>query len=146
MKTVVVTDSTAYLPKDVVEQLNIHIIPLNVIFGEESYQEELELSADQFYKEVKQKEFPKTSQPPIGQFIQLYESLAEDYNAVISIHLSSGISGTYQGAVSAGNMVEGIQVYAFDSEISCMAQGFYVMEAAKMAAAGKDPDAIIGSP
>ena len=143
MKTAVVTDSTAYLSKDVAEQLNIYIIPLNVIFGEESYQEELELSADQFYEEVKQKELPKTSQPPIGQFIQLFERLAADYDAVISIHLSSGISGTYQGAVSAGNMVDGIQVYAFDSEISCMAQGFYVMEAAKMAADGKDPEAII---
>lgn len=143
MKTAVVTDSTAYLPKEVVEQLNIHIVPLNVIFGDESYLEEVELSAAQFYEEMKHRELPKTSQPAIGRFVHLFESLAEDHDAVVCIHLSSGISGTYQGAISAGNMVENIEVLAFDSEISCMAQGFYVIEAAKMAAEGKSPQAII---
>lgn len=143
MKTAVVTDSTAYLPKDVIEQLNIHIIPLNVIFGEESYQEEIELSAAEFYEEVKHKELPKTSQPSTGQFVQLFETLGKEYDAVISVHLSSGISGTYQGAVTAGEMVDNIEVYPFDSEISCMPQGFYAIEAAKMAAEGKGPQEIL---
>ncbi|WP_428909659.1 DegV family protein [Niallia sp. Krafla_26] len=144
MKTAVVTDTTAYLPKDVASDLNIHLIPLNVIFGEESYREEIELTADEFYEEVKQqKELPKTSQPSTGEFVTLFEKLAKDYDAVISIHLSSGISGTYQGAVTAGSMVDGIEVFPFDSEISCMAQGFYVIEAAKMASQGQSPQDIL---
>lgn len=139
MKTAVVSDSTAYIPKDLIEKYNIYIIPLNVIFGEETYQEELELSAAEFYEEVRNKELPKTSQPSVGQFVQLFESLSKDHDAVICVHLSSGISGTYQGSITAGNMVENLEVYSFDSEISCMAQGFYAIEAAKMADEGKAP-------
>lgn len=144
MRTAIVTDSTAYIPKDVREQLHIHMIPLNVIFGNKSYEEELELNATDFYEMVKtQANLPTTSQPSVGQFVTLFSNLAKDYDAVISIHLSSGISGTYQGAVSAGEMVDNIKVFTFDSEISCMAQGFYVIEAAKMAQAGKAPEDII---
>lgn len=144
MKTAVVTDSTAYIPKELREKFNIHMIPLHVIFGNEVYREELDITAGEFYEEVKTKELPTTSQPPIGQFVELFERLAkEEYDSVISIHLSSGISGTYQGAVTASTMVEGIEVYPFDSEISCMVQGFYAIEAAEWVARGRDAKAIM---
>ncbi|MEH7109762.1 DegV family protein [Bacillus sp. JJ1764] len=143
MKTAVVTDSTAYIPKELLEKWNIHMIPLNVIFGNEAYQEEVDLNWKQFYEEVKTKELPTTSQPPIGQFVELFEKLAKDYDAVVCVHLSSGISGTYQGAITAGTMVEGMEVFAFDSEVSCMVQGFYALEAAEWAERGEHPDAII---
>lgn len=143
IKTAVVTDSTAYIPKELRDKYNIYMIPLSVIFGNESYQEEIEISAEQFYEEVKRRELPTTSQPPVGQFVELFEKLAKEYDAVISIHLSSGISGTYQGAVTAGNMVDNIKVYPFDSEISCMVQSFYALEAAEMAQQGKNPQDII---
>lgn len=143
MKTAVVTDSTAYIPKELRDSLQIHMIPLSVIYGNESYQEEVEITASEFYQEVREKELPTTSQPSVGQFVELFNQLAKEYDAVITIHLSSGISGTFQGAVSAGEMAEGIEVYPFDSEISCMVQGFYVLEAAEMAAACKAPQEII---
>lgn len=144
MRIAVVTDSTAYIPKDTLERYQIKMIPLNVIFGKEVYREEKELGPEDFYRIVKDRELPTTSQPPIGEFVQLFEQLAKEYDAVISIHLSSGISGTFQGAVTAGTMVEGIEVYPFDSEVSCMVQGFYVLEAAKMALAGSSPQEILG--
>jgi DegV family protein with EDD domain len=144
MKTAIVTDSTAYIPADLRAKHHIYMISLNVIFGNESYQEEVEIKVDQFYDEVKNtKDLPLTSQPAIGEFVELYEKLAKEYDAVVSIHLSSGISGTYQGAVAAGDMVDGIDVHVFDSEISCMIQGFYVLEAAEMATEGKGPQEII---
>ncbi|KRF65120.1 fatty acid-binding protein DegV [Bacillus sp. Soil768D1] len=144
MKTAVVTDSTAYIPKDMRDRLHIHMMPLNVIFSNEVYREEIDIAADEFYEEVKrQAKLPTTSQPPIGQFVEKFEELQKEYDDVISIHLSSGISGTYQGAVSAGEMVEGVQVHAFDSEISCRVQGFYVLEAAQMALDGKDAEEIM---
>ncbi|WP_419955658.1 DegV family protein [Neobacillus niacini] len=138
MKTAVVTDSTAYIPKELRDKWNIHMIPLNVIFSNEAYQEEVDITAEQFYQQVKEKELPTTSQPPIGQFVELFEQLSKEYDAVISIHLSSGISGTFAGAVTASTMVEHIKVYPFDSEISCMPQGLYAIEAAKMALNGED--------
>jgi DegV family protein with EDD domain len=143
MKTAVVTDSTAYIPKDLRDKLNIHMIPLSVIFGTETYREEVEITASEFFEEVRNRELPTTSQPALGEFVQLFEQLSKDYDAVVSIHLSSGISGTFQGAVSAGEMVENINVFAFDSEISCMVQGFYGLEAAKMAQEGKGPEEIM---
>ncbi|AIM16227.1 DegV family protein [Neobacillus sedimentimangrovi] len=143
MKTAIVTDSTAYIPKEVRDKWNIHMIPLNVIFGNEVYQEEVDLDWQQFYKMVKTTELPTTSQPPIGQFVELFERLSKDYDAVISIHLSSGISGTYQGAVTASTMVDGIKVFPFDSEISCMVQGFYALEAAEWASRGEEPEKIL---
>ncbi|ETI65921.1 DegV family protein [Neobacillus vireti] len=143
MRTAVVTDSTAYIPKELRDKWNIHMIPLNVIFGNEVYREEIDITWSQFYEEVKTKKLPTTSQPPIGQFVALFEQLAIEYDAVICVHLSSGISGTYQGAVTASTMVEGIKVYPFDSEISCMVQGFYAIEAAEWAARGEEPEAII---
>jgi len=144
MKIAVVTDSTAYLPEEDVKKWNIHIVPLAVNFGTETYRELIDISVDEFYDKVKtEKELPKTSQPSIGDVTTKYEELAKDHDAIISIHLSSGISGTYEAAVSAGEMVEGVDVHTFDSEISCMAQGFYVLKAAEMAKEGAEPEEIL---
>ncbi|MFX3622663.1 MAG: DegV family protein [Ectobacillus sp.] len=144
MRTAIVTDSTAYIPQEIREQFDIHMIPLNVIFGDAPYQEEVDITAEQFYIKVReQEELPKTSQPAIGLFIELFERLAQEYDAVVSIHLSSGISGAYQTATTVAQMMENIKVYTYDSEISCAVQGFYVIEAAKMAAEGKAPEQII---
>jgi DegV family protein with EDD domain len=144
MKTAIVTDSTAYIPKELRDQYDIKMIPLSVILGGESYREEIDISASDFYEEVKNEDkLPTTSQPPLGSFVELFEDLAKNYDAVISIHLSSGISGTYQGAVQAADMVEGIEVYPYDSEISCMVQGFYPIYASKLASEGMDPKEII---
>lgn len=143
MKTAVVTDSTAYIPKEIRDEFNIHMIPLNVIFGTEVYQEEVDITAIEFFQLVKEKELPTTSQPPVGQFVELFEQLSKDYDAVVSIHLSSGISGTFAGSVTASTMVENLKVYPFDSEVSCLPQGLYALEAAKMALKGDDADKIM---
>ncbi|WP_062108966.1 DegV family protein [Bacillus niameyensis] len=144
MKTAVVTDSTSYIPKHIRENLGIHMIPLSVVINGETYREEVDISAEDFYKEVRNGDkLPKTTQPPIGEFEELFSELAKEYDAIISVHLSSGISGTFQGAASVGNMLDNVKVYAYDSEVSCMAQGFYVLKAATLAQEGKHPDDII---
>ncbi len=145
MNIAVVTDSTAYIPKEMREEHHIHMIPLQVVFGEKTFREETELDWRSFYKEVKNHdELPTTSQPSFGELIALYEELGKTYDAVISIHLSSGISGTYNSAASANAMVDHIKVYPFDSEISCLAQGFYALKAAQLIKDGVDsPEEII---
>lgn len=141
----VVTDSTAYLSPELREQFNIEMVPLSVVFGEESFREELDLSTEDFYEKIASaKQLPTTSQPAVGDFVSLFERLKEDgYEQVISIHLSSKISGTYQTALTAASMVEGIDVHGFDSEISCSPQAYYVLEAAKLANEGSDANTII---
>lgn len=144
MKTVVVTDSTAYIPKEIRDKLNIRMVPLSVVFGNETYREEIDINTIEFYDKIRnERALPKTSQPALGDFVKTFEELSKEYDAVISIHLSSGISGTLAGAKQAGEMVEEIEVYTFDSEISCMVQGFYVLRAAEMAQAGVHPDEIL---
>ena len=144
MKTAVLTDSTAYLPDHLIEEKNIYVAPLSVTFGQDTYREFYDITTEEFYEKVKaEKDLPKTSQPSVSEFTTKYEEIAKEHDAVISVHLSSGISGTYQAAVSAGSMIEGVDVYPFDSEISALAQGFYVLRAADLAAEGKTPEEIL---
>lgn len=145
MKIAVVTDSTAYLPEHIVEKYSIYTIPLTVTIGTDVYEEEVTLCATDFYDKVRGSgTLPKTSQPPVGKFVELFEQLkAKGYTDVISIHLSSGISGTYNGAIQAGEMVDGLTVHAYDSEIACYVQGFYVIEAARLAQKEIEPTRII---
>jgi len=144
MKIAVVTDSTSYIPQEVIDKLNIHVIPLSVNFGEETYAENIEISTDKFYEKLQEeKALPTTSQPAIGAFIELYEKLEQSYDAVISIHISKKLSGTFETAKSAGNMMEKLQVHAYDTEYSAMPQGFYVIRAAELANEGQDIASII---
>ncbi len=136
-KIAVITDSTAYLPKEVIEKYHIHVVPLSVNFSFNSYKEGVDMTSKEFYEYLgKTNELPTTSQPAIGDFIQLFEDLVNKYDEAIAIHLSSGISGTYQTALSATNMVEGITIEVIDSEIACYSLGFMVIEAAEMVQKG----------
>ncbi|WP_210617709.1 fatty acid kinase binding subunit FakB1 [Mammaliicoccus lentus] len=134
MKIAVITDSTAYLDQAYIDEYQIKIIPLNVIFKDETYRELIDLNTEDFYKRMRNEtQLPTTSQPTIGDYVALLEELErEGYTDVIAIHLSSGISGAYQGAITANSMVEGIKVHPFDSEISCMVQGFYTLKASQL--------------
>jgi DegV family protein with EDD domain len=136
-KVAVITDSTSYIPEHIRSEKNIVMIPLNVIFDNETYKEEAEIKVDDFYEMVSREEkLPKTSQPAIGELVELLEELSKNYDEAVMITLSSGISGTYQSAVAAGEMVEDINLHVFDSEISCSPQAFYVLKAAELASQG----------
>lgn len=141
MKTAIVTDSTSYLSTETQKILDIHMISLQVTFGMESFKE-AELTQEEFYRKARE-EFPKTSQPPLGEFIELYSELSAQHDEIISIHLSSGISGTYAGSQQAAELVDGVKVYSFDSELTCSLQGFYTVKAAEMAQAGADAQTIL---
>lgn len=144
MKIAIVTDSTAYIPNELIEQYNIYTIPLSVTFGDETFREGLDITTEDFYRRVQEEEdLPTTSQPAIGSFIQLFEQLAEQYDAVFSIHLSKRFSGTYDAAKSAGDMVENIEVYPYDTELSAMPQGLFAIAAAELATEGKNTAEII---
>ncbi|EUJ52235.1 DegV protein [Listeria rocourtiae FSL F6-920] len=144
-KIAIVTDSTAYLPQAVIDKYEIHSVALSVIVDGQSYVEGKGIDENNFYSIANaSKSFPTTSQPAPGDFIILYEKLRDKgFDTIISIHLSSGISGTYQNAVSAGNIVEGVQVVAYDSEIACMAMGMLVEKAAELVASGEKLEAIL---
>ena len=133
MKTAIITDTTAYLPDELLEKYDIYTIPLSVVMGDETYRENVDITTDEFFEKMAAMDtLPTTSQPSIGDYILLLESLYRDgYTDAISFHLSAKISGTYQSAVSAGESVEGINVHVIDSEVAAYVQGFLALYAAQ---------------
>lgn len=137
MKIAIVTDSTAYLTPEQYEEYGIHKIPLSVIMSDQVYKEEEDITAAEFFEKCrKAKKLPTSSQPTVGDFYTLYERLGKEFDAIISIHLSSEISGTFQNASSVSNTMENVNVYPYDTGLTAAAQGFFVIEAAKMAKQG----------
>ncbi|MGG1880407.1 DegV family protein [Paenibacillus cisolokensis] len=147
-KTVIVTDSTADIPADLVKQYNIHIVPLKVMFGEDSYLDGVDISAGEFYKRlVESPQLPTTSQPSPADFVQAYESIFKQYPecSILSIHISSGLSGTYQSAKLATSLLEekADQITVWDSKSASYGFGLFAAHAAKLAADGKPVEEII---
>jgi DegV family protein with EDD domain len=140
----VVTDSASDIPQDIAAEHRIVVVPLSVHFGSDTYMSGEELSGPEFYRLMSTSvNFPRTSQPPIGRFEQAYTELRDEGAEVISIHLSSKLSGTFAGASTAAHEVEGARVHLLDSLSGSMGEGAMVLEAARLAAEGRNADEII---
>jgi DegV family protein with EDD domain len=142
-----VTDSTAYLPADVVAEQGITVVPLYVNFGDESYRDNVDILPDDFYARLPTaKVMPSTSQPSRGDFATVYQRLADQgATAIISIHISSLLSGTVSSALMARDDVPDVPIYVVDSLSTSMGLGFMVLEAARQAAAGRPAEEIVRS-
>ncbi|EMN1440831.1 TPA: fatty acid kinase binding subunit FakB2, partial [Staphylococcus aureus] len=105
-KQIIVTDSTSDLSKEYLEANNIHVIPLSLTIEGASYVDQVDITSEEFINHIENDEDVKTSQPAIGEFISAYEELGKDGSEIISIHLSSGLSGTYNTAYQASQMVD----------------------------------------
>jgi len=134
-KVYIVTDSTADIPKSLVEALGISVVPLKVHIQNETYLDRENLTADEFYHKLDGiEEFPTTSQPSPADFVKIYKRLANGEDAkIISIHLSSALSGTVQSALLAKTMVEdlGIEVAIVDSKKASYSIGIVVVAVAE---------------
>lgn len=134
-----VTDSTCDLPQTILDKYPIHIIPVLIQKGMRTYHDGVDLKTAEFYDLLRSsKEKLTTSQPPPGDFKQMYEKLADEYRDILSIHLSSRLSGTFQGAClgAKGTPFEK-QVHFIDSLNITAGLGFLVLEAARMIEEGK---------
>ncbi len=137
-KIALVTDSTAYLPPDLVEQYNIHVLPLNLHWGEETLLDGVDISPDEFYKRLAQSStLPTTSQVSIHAFSELFKELAADHEGILCIVLSSGISGTYDSAESALQEFDSVPVELIDTRTTTCGEALVVMAAARAIEDGK---------
>ena len=146
----VVTDTTGYLPVEVAEANGIHFVSLYVNFGGERTERESDLSDyDAFYEELRTAdELPTTSQPSVGDFIEVYEPLLAEGRAVVSVHLSGGISGTVESARQAKEALErdgrgGERVHVLDSSTAAGGLGLVTLAAARRAMGGGDPEEVL---
>ncbi|MBN1894860.1 DegV family EDD domain-containing protein [bacterium] len=111
-----VTDTSCDLPLEVLDRYQIHIVPLHLNFGKTEYLDKVAISPDQFYAKAETSpDFPKTSQPAVQQFAALYRFLAEHYDSILSVHLSSGLSGTFQAAKTAAESLKDARISVIDS-------------------------------
>ncbi|HEY1273944.1 MAG TPA: DegV family protein [Thermoleophilaceae bacterium] len=145
----VVTDSTSYLPADLVERHGITVVPLYVVFGPDRTVRETEITDyPAFFDELRQAEtLPKTSQPSVGDFVSAYEPLLQEGREVISIHISGGLSGTPEAARQAAEALArdgrgGERVRVFDSTTAAGGLGFVVLAAVAAAASGASVDEV----
>ncbi|NJP36396.1 DegV family protein [Alkalicoccus luteus] len=141
----IVTDSTADIPKEWTDKLNIEVVPLKVHFGEESFEDGVTLTSDEFYSKLATADkIPTTSQPTPAQFEEIYKRLLENGDTVISIHLSAKLSGTFQAASIAKDSIEASdRLHVIDSKRASYAIGLIVVEAAELAASGADSEEIL---
>lgn len=140
----IVTDNTTSLPQSLVEKYDIRIVPLTIQLEDGTYREGVDLSLEEFYKKLRNSVIPpKTSQPPIGDFLRLYRELTDGGNDVLSIHFSSRLSGTFQAAQSAAQMVDKGDIRVVDSKGGSLFTGIQIIEAAKAIAQGKTMDEVI---
>lgn len=139
----IVTDSTADLTEEEVKNLEISIVPMNISFADQNYVDGVTITKEEFReKMIASEELPKTAQPSIGRFVEVYDDLGKNGDKVISIQLMKSISGTVDAARQAADITE-TDVTVIDSDFTSRSMGMVVKEAAKAAQQGKTVEDIL---
>jgi DegV family protein with EDD domain len=138
----IVTDSTADLPQEFVDRLQITVVPLIVLFGDEELRDGVDITSERFFKRlVRETKLPTTSQPSVGDFRAVYEALRDaGATEILSIHLSAKLSRTIESARQAAEGIEGVRIAHVDSGLASLALGLGVITAAEAAAEGQSLD------
>jgi len=142
----IVTDGAADIIPAWEKDFDIKVLPINIHFGEKTYIQNVDLNFDQFYKMVDDKSnpFPKTSQPSPHQFTEFYKNNFKPGDTILSIHVTSKLSGTYASAVSAAEELKGTyNIVTFDSLGGSIGIGYMCRAARQMDRAGKSVDEIV---
>ena len=142
-RIIIVTDSTADLTEQEIQDFNIHVVPLNITIQEEHYLDGETITKEEFKnKMIVSSELPMTAQPSIGRFVELYDELGKDGSEIISIHLMNSISGTVNAARQAADITEST-VTVVDSDFTSRSMGIIVREAAQAAKEGKSAEEVL---
>lgn len=138
MTVKIVSDTMSDITNDSAQELGIVMVPAYVRFGEEVYRDRVEITTEEFYHRlVHDDTFPATTQAPPGDFIDVYNRLAEETDEILVVNMSSKLSGTYQSALQAKNLLEKkCRIEVIDSQTLLMGLGLIVIAAAKAAQAG----------
>ena len=130
-KIAIMTDSTSDIPQEIVEQYDIQVVPLRILYKDEEYRDQVEISSEEVYSRLVD-EIPSTSLPSPSDVLALFERLKEEgFTHVLAIHISSGLSGTGQLIENLAQQVEDLVVKVIDSKNISMGLGYTVIEAAR---------------
>ena len=140
----IIVDSTQNLTDEYLEQHDIRVAPIAIQFGEESYQENIDIDRDMFYTKIEELGIiPKTSQPTPAAYADFYRELHQDGHQILVIAITSKHSGTYDSATLAKSMVPEADVEVFDSKSISLGTGWMVVEAVEGIRAGKNRQQIL---
>ena len=145
MNIKIVTDSAADLPSILTEELDITVVPVYLRFGEQVYRDRVDISEEEFYQRLLHDPVhPNTTQPSPQNFASVYDKLSQEADGIISIHITSKLSGTYNSAVQGKKMVsERCPIEIVDSQTLSIAVGLIVIQASKMAKSGMSLQQIV---
>ncbi|MDX9850959.1 MAG: DegV family protein [Anaerolineaceae bacterium] len=136
-KVIIVTDSSAYLPKEIVAAYPIEVLPLTLIWEGKEYRDGIDIQPDEFYLRLSNSEnLPKTSQVTVHQYQEMFQRLLDEGYEVLNLGISKGISSSYDSAIQALKSFTGKPVEVLDTKLVSMALGFQVLAAARAAEAG----------
>ncbi|MGY0373578.1 DegV family protein [Clostridium sp. JNZ J1-5] len=140
----IVTDSSCDLPKNILEENNIKVVPLTISIDGKDYKEGIDISAEEFHKKMlTSKELPKTSQPSPINFAKAFEEFSEE-DSILCMTISSGLSGTYQSASLGRDMCKNKDnIFIFDTLAGSLGHGIQILKANKMSLEGKPVSTII---
>lgn len=140
----IVTDSTAYIPQDLVQKYDIRVAPQVLIWGEETMLDGIDIQPWEFYERLKTAEvMPKSSQATVAAFCKIFEPLVSEGRPILAILISDKLSGTIQSALQAKAMSPGATIEIVNSKSAAMDLGFQVLAAARAAEAGKSFDEVV---
>lgn len=144
-KIKIIVDSACDLPRAIRERFDIRMVPVNIHIGGRSYEDGVEMSREDLYRRMEAGVVPTTSQPAPGKFLEVYRELAKKASTILSIHVTSKLSGVYQSAMLARSMVPEIDIRVIDSLSASMGTGFLALAAARASEAGKTAGEILVS-
>lgn len=143
-KIKIITDSSADLPKEIYEKFDVEVMPLLINFGEESYLDGVEIQLDELFERIEKEDaLPNTAQVTPIRFQEVYEKYLSEGYKILSIHISSNMSGTYQSACLAKNAIESEDIFIVDSQNVTAGLGLLVYRAAMLREAGKKIEEIV---
>lgn len=143
-KIKIITDSTCDLSSEIIKKYNIEVLPVLINFGEKSYLDGVEITRDEVFERIQNGDtFPTTAQITPVRFYEAFKNALADGSKVLVILMSSGMSGTYQSACLAKNMLESDDLFIVDSQRICSALGLLVIRAAKLIEQNKSVNEIV---
>ncbi|MEI7616525.1 MAG: DegV family protein, partial [Actinomycetota bacterium] len=145
MSVAIIADSSSDIPKDISDKYSLSVIPLYVIFGNETYKDDgKQLTIKSFYDKIrKSPALPTTSQPTPGDFLELYKELLKTHDSIINVLISKKMSGTIASADLAARELPDADITTIDSEKVHMPCGFIAVKAAQMALDGASKEEIL---
>jgi DegV family protein with EDD domain len=143
-KVVIVTDSTATVPRDLIQELDIRIVPVPLSFDNQTFRDGVDITPAEIYRWLRNgKRIPTTAAPSAGDFLRVFGVAGQKASGIVSIHMSPDLSSTHNVAVAASRMVDDVPIRVVNCHTVAMGQGFVAIEAARTAATGATLEEVV---